>query len=82
MKWSSHSSIYSHNSAGPTFGGNCFFGSDIYIVDKSNLNTYSDSFLGHSYIFTEYINDSNEANSFLAGSHNFRVAEIEVYTKV
>jgi hypothetical protein len=69
--------IYCYNSYGPTFG----HGHDFYISDNSNINTDSYSNLGHSYSHPDYAYGSNEARSFLAGSYNFQVSEIEVYTK-
>ena len=69
--------IYCHIGYGPTFGG----GHDFHISDNSNTNTNSYSNLGHSYSHPDYAAGSNEAKSFLAGSNNFQVSEIEVYTK-
>jgi vacuolar-type H+-ATPase subunit H len=70
-------SIYCHSCYGPTFG--CKH--DLHIADKSNTNTYSCSNLGESYAHPDYAYGSKEAKSFLAGSYNFQVLEIEVYTK-
>lgn len=53
---------------GPTFG----YGHDIYISDSSNTNTNSYSNLGGSY-------ENSLQNFYLAGTRNFRVAEIEVF---
>jgi hypothetical protein len=53
---------------GPTFGN----GHDIYISDSSNTNTNSYSNLGRSY-------KNSLQNFYLAGTRNFRVAEIEVF---
>ena len=69
--------IYCHNSYGPIFGD----GHDFVISDNSNTNTNSPSSLGGSYSHPDYAYGSNEAKSFLAGSYNFKVSEIEVYTK-
>ena len=77
MKWSLNYAIYCHSSYGPTFGG----GHDFYIAGKSNLNATSYSNLVHSYTHPDYAYGSNEAKSFLAGSYNFQLIEIEVYTK-
>jgi len=60
---------------GPTFGG----GHDIHICNNSNMIDGSYSNLGVSYEHPE--NLSNDSKSFLAGSHKFRTAEIEVFTK-
>jgi len=54
---------------------------DFMIADQSNINAKSCSNLGISYIHPNFNYGSDEAKSFLAGSHNFIVSEIEVYTK-
>ncbi len=54
---------------------------DLYIADKSNTNTHSKSNLGKSYDHPFYCVGSDKAQSFLAGSFQFQVSEIEVYTK-
>jgi len=77
MKCSQNHGIYCNSSYGPTFGG----GHDLHIDDKSNTNTSSYSNLCHSYTHPDYAYGSNEAKSFLAGSYNFQVSEIEVYVK-
>jgi hypothetical protein len=69
--------IYCHQFYGPTFGA----GHSIYIADNSNLITNSYSNLGSSFFHPDYRLGTIEAKSFLAGSYNFQVAEIEVYTK-
>jgi hypothetical protein len=63
---------------GSTFGG----GHDICII-ANNANKRLDSYsnLGDSYIHPQYTYGSNEAKSFLAGSHYFQLDEIEVYQK-
>ncbi len=66
--------IYCSKNYGPKFGY------DFYIGDKSNKNKTSYSNLGHYYTHPDYAFGSNEAESFLAGSFNFQVEEIEVYT--
>ena len=77
INWSQNEGIYCRKLIGPTFGG----GPDIRIEDESNKYTNSSSNLGHSYIHPDYPKGSKEANSFLAGSFNFQVDEIEVFTK-
>jgi hypothetical protein len=77
MKCSQNHGIYCNSSYGPTFGG----GHDLHIDDRSNTNTSSYSDLGYSYSHPDYAYRSNEAKSFLAGSYNFQVTEIEVYAK-
>jgi len=71
---------------GPIFGGNVLNNKstecDIYIHNNSNLNKNSYSNLGNGYIHPDYTVESTEIKSFLAGSFNFTVAEIEVYTKI
>ena len=61
---------------GPLFGGD-----DIYICSNSNTNTNSCSHLGYTYNHPLYDYGTNEANSFLAGSYQFQLSEIEVYQK-
>jgi hypothetical protein len=77
INWSRYNGIRCENIYGATFGG----GHDFHIADKSNTNTISYSNLGCSYTHSDYAFGSNEAKSFLAGSYNFQVSEIEVYTK-
>jgi hypothetical protein len=72
--------IRCNNSNGPIFGGN-HGDSDLVIGDKSNKNTDNCSSLDHYYEHPDYEFQSNEAEKFLAGSKNFQVSEIEVYTK-
>jgi len=76
IKCSDKYGIYCHNSCGPIFGCN-----DFHITDESNANTSSCSNLRPSYKHPDYAFGSNEAESFLAGSYNFQVSDIEVYTK-
>jgi hypothetical protein len=76
IKLSQNKGIYCNSSYGPAFGGH-----DFIIVDSSNKNEYSYSNLGHSYAHLDYRFETNEAKSFLAGSYNFQVSEIEVFTK-
>jgi hypothetical protein len=63
-----HYSILCKSACGPTFGA----GHDLHICDKSNevANSFSNpnSFL------------AGKTQSFLAGSHKFKVKEIEVYS--
>ncbi len=83
IKWSRNEGIYCNQKVGPVFGGGPMIGEnhDIRIKDQSNTNTSSYSNLGHSYIHPDYIEGSNEAKSLLAGTYNFKVSDIEVYTK-
>ena len=69
--------IYCNPSYGPTFGG----GHDIYVSSNANTTNGSYSNLGHSYKHPQYAYRTNEAKSFLAGSFNFLLSEIEIYQK-
>jgi hypothetical protein len=66
-------SIYCNSGCGPIFGS----GHDIYICNSSNTTASSYSFLGHSYQHPQ----PSQGYSFLAGSNQFRLNEIEVYKK-
>jgi len=68
--------IYCDSSYGPTFGGGC----DIDIADNANT-TNSCSFLGVSYKHPQYEEETSEVESFLAGSQEFQLDEIEVYQR-
>jgi hypothetical protein len=69
--------IYCRSSCGPSFGG----GVDICIANNANTTMNSVSYLGSSYKHPQYAYDTDEAKSFLAGSHMFKLDEIEVYEK-
>jgi hypothetical protein len=60
---------------GPTFGG------DICIKNNSNTTMDSYSNFGRSYKHPQYAFGTKEAKTFLAGSYNFQLDEIEVYLK-
>jgi len=77
IKCTGNDAIFSSSDYGIIFGD----GHTIYISENSNENTKSCSSFGSSYIHPDYASGSNEAKSFLAGSSNFQVIEIEVYTK-
>ena len=68
--------IYASSYYGPTFGG----GHDLYVALDSS---YAYSNLGHSYqlpsFLANYGVNSQQAQSFLAGSYNFQLVEVEVY---
>ena len=66
---------------GPIFGGNND-GHDIFISSNANKTMYSYSNLGSTYKHPQYAFGTNEAQSFLAGSYNFLLSEIEVYQKM
>ena len=57
----------------------CFGMSDILIANNANENINSMSNLGWNYAHPEYKRGSLEAKTFLAGTNNFQVKEIEVY---
>ena len=65
---------------GPVFGSEPN-GCDILIKDSSNVNNNS-SDLGSGFKHDEYMVGSKEAKSFLAGTYEFQVSEIEVYSKL
>ncbi len=65
---------------GPIFGG-MEGESDLVIGDNSNLKLDGFSNFGHYYIHPDYAYNTVKACSFLAGSKEFQVSEIEVYTK-
>jgi hypothetical protein len=67
--------IYCDDGYGPTFGD----GRDIKIANNANTTMKSYSKLGSIYQHPQYAFDSNEADTFLAGSHKFQLHEIEVY---
>ena len=64
------------NYIGPNFGNY-----DLEISSESNLKFYSRSNIGYSYEHPDYAHKSEEAKSFLAGSKEFQVLEIEIYTR-
>jgi hypothetical protein len=68
--------IYCSGAYGPCFGND-----DIKISDKCNKNQESLVDLCSSYEHDDLEFGSKETKSFLAGSFNFRVKEIEVYCK-
>ena len=69
--------IYCFQKYGPTFG----VGHGVYISSNANKTNGSYSNLGSSYKHPQYAYGTNEAKSFLAGSVNFVLSEIEVYQK-
>ena len=75
MNWKSAESIRTNPLNGPAFGN------DIFISNNSNINSESYSDLGSSYIHPNYSWGTYQAQTFLAGFKNFRVFEIEVFTK-
>jgi hypothetical protein len=71
------SAIRCYPEYGPTFGG----GHEIRIVNDANTAMDSYSNLGYSYSHPQYPFGTDEAQTFLAGSHEFQLDEIEVYQK-
>jgi hypothetical protein len=65
--------IYCHFECGPTFG------EDIIIENNANKTMDSYSRLGSNYSHPQYEYKTNEAQTFLAGSYQFQLDEIEVY---
>jgi hypothetical protein len=70
-----HRAIYCHSSCGSSFGG------DICIANNANTTMDSFSNLGDCYKHPQYEYGTDEADTFLAGSHHFQLDEIEVYQK-
>ena len=70
-------SIYCSSSLGPVFGD----GHDIYIADNANETMNSYTILGDTYKHPEYVQGSDQVQTFLAGSFEFQLDEIEIYQK-
>ena len=68
-------SMFCHASYGLTFGA----GHDICISDHSNTSGSSYSNLGKSFDFNSLNYGTDQAKSFLVGSHTFLTSEIEVF---
>ena len=69
--------LYCHSEYGPTFGKGC----DIFIANYPNTTMNSYAYLGSSYKHPQYPIGTDETQTFLAGSHQFQLDEIEVYLK-
>jgi len=69
-----HRAIFCNPELGPIFGS-----SDIAISNDANSTIDSSSGLGATYKHPLYVYGSNEAKTFLSGSYNFQLDEIEVY---
>jgi hypothetical protein len=67
--------IYYDSNFGPVFGA----GMDLLVANNSNETWDSSCRLGYSYKHPFYDDYSEEAKSFLAGSHYFKIEEIEVF---
>ncbi len=70
-----HHAIHCYSVLGPTFG------LDIFLADNTNTTTDSSSDLGSAYKHPQYEEGTYEATTFLAGSFNFQLDEIEVYQR-
>jgi hypothetical protein len=70
-----HRAIFCSSYYGPTFG------QDIILEENFNKTMYSRSDLGFTYKHPQYACGTNEAESFLAGTYEFQLDEIEVYQK-
>jgi hypothetical protein len=83
MKWSQNQGIDCNKEIGPVFGrggGSAEKSFDIYLTDKSNTNTKSSANLGWTYTHPGKYAGGFESYTFLAGSKDFQVSEIEIYT--
>ena len=71
IKPNMYSNAMLHNSYyGPTFGGS----HDLHIANDANNNSNSESNLGHTYELPP-----GQTTTFLVGSNNFKVSDIEVF---
>jgi hypothetical protein len=70
-----HWAIYCHSGYGPSFG------EDICVSNNANEIMCNYSNLGYSYKHAQNEYGTIEAQSFLAGSYEFQLGEIEVYQK-
>ena len=69
-------SIFTRSSSGPSFGAG-----DFVLSENPSKNRISCSNLGVTYAHDDYVKGSDEARSFLAGTYQFQLSEIEVYEK-
>jgi hypothetical protein len=80
--------IYCSSRYGPIFGGSIiredttFLNGDIRVANNGNVNMDNFSNLGNAYNHPSYLLESKEAASFLAGTLNFQIEEIEVYQRL
>lgn len=76
--WNKSQAIYCHDMCGPSFGQ-----FDFLIKTNANTNLASFSNLGASYLFNDYVGGAGAgaggSHTFLAGTKNFQVVEIEVF---
>ncbi len=67
--------IYYDSNLGPVFGA----GMDLMVSNKSNENCESLCRLGYSYKHPFYDDYTEQANLSFAGSHHFKIEDIEVF---
>jgi hypothetical protein len=72
-----HYAVYCHSKFGPTFGG----GHDICVAKNAKTTWESHSKLSRTYKHPQYEFGTKEAQTFLVGSFEFQLDEIEVYQK-
>ena len=83
-KWPSKMEINPDEHGGAIFCDSKFgpiFGDDICIANDANTTMDSYSVLGYTYNHPQYAFGTNGASTFLAGSNEFRLDEIEVFRK-
>ncbi len=71
-----HRAILCYSEWGPIFG------KDIFIARNANTTIHSSSDLGYYYKHPQYAQGTNEAQSFLAGSYQYQLDEIEFFQKL
>ncbi len=71
--------IGSFSNHGPRFGGQLGF-HDISIASDSNANQNNWCTFGSSYKHAGYPQGTEKTKAILAGSYNFKILEIEVFT--
>ena len=83
---SSYNNRYTYQSYHDTYDGldtlSSFGSSDLRVCSNADILLCSSSNLGQSYSFNQNKYGSNSAQTFLAGSYNFYLNEIEVYQKI
>jgi hypothetical protein len=67
--------IFYDPNTGPVFGA----GMDLMLANNCNESWENSGRLGYSYKHPFYSDNSEEAKSFLAGSHHFKAEEVEVF---
>ena len=78
IKGNEVNAIYGDPSSSPIFGGGNY--GDLFLSKNCHSNKESRTDLGKTYSLPNYISfDTNESQSYLAGSYNFQVEEYEVF---